>query len=137
MNWDEFDDSFGEEPPTGNSGTGSKEEKHFVDFDNPDGLKGLIFSFNTFETGAIWDGNGEIATTGERKSDYEHNSHRIDSINGIAKLAAHWCGYDNFAINKDVFDTFRGLFTREDAIKLIAPFRAALLSTTNNDALKE
>ena len=137
VNWDEFDDSFGEEPPTGNSGTGSKEEKHFVDFDNPDGLKGLIFSFNTFETGAIWDGNGEIVTTGERKSDYDHNSHRIDSINGIAKLAAHWCGYDNFAINKDVFDTFRGLFTREDAIRLIAQFRAALLSTVNNDTLKE
>lgn len=137
VNWDEFDDSFGEEPPTGNSGTGSKEEKHFVDFDNPDGLKGLIFSFNTFETGAIWDGNGKIVTTGERKSDYDHNSHRIDSINGIAKLAAHWCGYDNFAINKDVFDKFRDLFTREDAIRLIAPFRAALLSTTNNDALKE
>ena len=129
---DDFDSSFEDEPPIDSDGPASDEELHFVDFDDLENLKGLMFSFNTFETGTVWNADGTIDTY---KSDFEHNCKRIDSINGIAKLAAHWCGYDNFNTNKEVFEKFRSLFTREDAIELIAPFRAAFLSITNNDDL--
>ena len=107
---------------------------------NDGSLTALGFSFNTFETGVVWDNNGFIDIN---KTDYQHvNSKRIDSLNGLFNLIRLVCNPSapNTTIDDDIIkwiDQSSGgpTLNKSFVIDFIAQIRSALLTYTEKTGL--
>lgn len=107
---------------------------------NDGSLTALGFSFNTFETGVVWDNNGFVDIN---KTDYQNvNSKRIDSLNGLFNLIRLVCdpSASNVTIDDDIIkwiDSSNGSPTlhKSFVIDFIAQVRSALLTCTDKTEL--